>query len=183
MNAWRGKHILLRALAPDDVPTMLRHAEDSEIERLDDVIHYPSSPEAAHERLRQPRHGDDVSLAIALPNGRLIGGLSIFRTDPRSGVARIGLGIAEREYWGRGFGPDAVCVALRHLFHELRYHKVQAGVYAFNERSIRMFRRLGFVEEGRLRECHFTAGRYWDELLFGMTAAEFDAAHSDYRLE
>lgn len=59
---------------------MLRLVQDSEVERLDDTIHYPSTAAAAAERLRQPRRGDDVALGIALPDGQLIGGLSIFRS-------------------------------------------------------------------------------------------------------
>ena len=32
---------------------------------------------------------------------------------------------------------------------------------------------LGFVEEGRRRRTYRTCGRYFDEVLFGITAEEF----------
>jgi RimJ/RimL family protein N-acetyltransferase len=33
---------------------------------------------------------------------------------------------------------------------------------------------MGFREEGRLRRVVYTGGRYYDELMLGMTAEEFE---------
>ena len=183
MNVWQGRLVTLRGLVAEDAEVMARHALDSEVDRLDSEVHYPTSAAAIRERLARPAQGDDVELGIVAPDGRLVGALSIFASKPRDGVAWLGLGIADRSEWGKGYGPDAVRVALRHLFGERRYHKVQVGVYAFNQRSLRMFRRLGFVEEGRLRQVHFSGGRYWDEVQLGVTAEEFAARHPDYPLD
>ena len=61
-----------------------------------------------------------------------------------------------------------------YYFRELRYQKLMATVYSFNERSLRMHEKLGFTFEGRLRRTVFTNGRYYDQLYFGMTSEEFD---------
>ncbi|HMA35504.1 MAG TPA: GNAT family protein, partial [Chloroflexia bacterium] len=61
-------------------------------------------------------------------------------------------------------------------FDELRYQKLTVHVYSFNTPSLRLFEQLGFQLEGRLRRTIYTAGQYFDECIYGLTAAEL-AAH------
>ena len=77
------------------------------------------------------------------------------------------------EHRRKGFAGDAIVVLCRYFFDELRFHKVHATVYAFNEPSLGLHRSLGFQEEGRLRAVYFTNGEYHDEVIFGMTSSEF----------
>ncbi len=63
------------------------------------------------------------------------------------------------------------------MFGERRYHKCEAGIYAYNEASLALHRRLGFTEEGRLRDHEFFAGRHHDLVVMGMTAQEFAQRH------
>jgi RimJ/RimL family protein N-acetyltransferase len=62
----------------------------------------------------------------------------------------------------------------RFYFRELGYQKLTALVYSFNERSLNMHERLGFVFESRLRRTVYTNGRHYDTIVFGMTSEEFD---------
>jgi RimJ/RimL family protein N-acetyltransferase len=40
-----------------------------------------------------------------------------------------------------------------------------------------LHRKLGFIQEGRLREEYFYNGKHHDEILFGMTVGEYKAAN------
>ncbi|MEU1372270.1 GNAT family protein [Streptomyces triculaminicus] len=64
------------------------------------------------------------------------------------------------------------------MFAERRYHKCQARIFAHNEASLALQRRLGFIEEGRLRDHVFFAGRHHDLVMMGMLAEEFARLHS-----
>jgi RimJ/RimL family protein N-acetyltransferase len=75
----------------------------------------------------------------------------------------------------RGYAAEAITIVLRYYFEELRYQKAFVGVYSFNEASLGLFARLGFVQEGRQRRMVFTRGRYFDMVWLGMTAEEFAA--------
>jgi RimJ/RimL family protein N-acetyltransferase len=66
-----------------------------------------------------------------------------------------------------------VLLVLRFMFDERRFQKCEARVYDYNSASISLHRKLGFVEEGRLRRHLFLAGEYRDEFVFGMTVEEF----------
>jgi RimJ/RimL family protein N-acetyltransferase len=50
-------------------------------------------------------------------------------------------------------------------------------VYDYNQRGIKSYTKLGFKEEGRLREAHFRHGGWHDVLLMAVLAEEFFAQH------
>jgi RimJ/RimL family protein N-acetyltransferase len=64
---------------------------------------------------------------------------------------------------------------LEHAFTVLRLHRVALSVFAFNERAIRAYRKLGFVMEGRSREAIWRDGRFWDEILMSVIEDEWKA--------
>ncbi len=47
----------------------------------------------------------------------------------------------------------------------------------YNTASIQLHRKLGFIQEGRLRKEWFWNGEHHDELLFGMTLEEYNATN------
>ena len=66
-------------------------------------------------------------------------------------------------------------ILLRYGFWERRYQKCNSACVHTNEASIRLHRKLGFVEEGRRGRQVFFSGEYHDDVLFGLTREEFDA--------
>jgi UDP-4-amino-4,6-dideoxy-N-acetyl-beta-L-altrosamine N-acetyltransferase len=72
----------------------------------------------------------------------------------------------------KGSGSAMGFVALDHLVEKLGFRKIIGEALADNEDSIRFHKRLGFEEEGRLREHVFKDGRYVDVI----TLALFDRA-------
>jgi RimJ/RimL family protein N-acetyltransferase len=63
---------------------------------------------------------------------------------------------------------------LRYGFHERRYQKANSACLEINTESIRLHQTLGFREEGLRRRHVYTNGRYYDDILFGLTREEFD---------
>jgi RimJ/RimL family protein N-acetyltransferase len=120
---------------------------------------------------------DRFRLAVeATATGELVGTVGSHRTGPRSGwfECHVTIGADHRR---RGYATEAVVLLLRFMFAERRYHKCLAAIFAHNEASLALFRRLGFTEEGRLREHVFFAGRHHDLVMMGMLANEFDQRH------
>ncbi|MFD4715668.1 GNAT family N-acetyltransferase [Streptomyces sp. NPDC058430] len=78
-----------------------------------------------------------------------------------------------------GDAAEAVVMLLRYMFDERRFHKCEARVFAYNEASLAFQRRLGFVEEGRLRDHVFHRGRHHDLVLLGMPGREFAPGHRE----
>jgi RimJ/RimL family protein N-acetyltransferase len=90
--------------------------------------------------------------------------------------AFLGLGIYDREHWGQGYGTDAMRLALRYAFDELNLRRVSLTVFAYNERARRTYLRVGFREEGRVREAIRRDGQRWDIIYMGVLRDEWRAA-------
>ena len=60
-------------------------------------------------------------------------------------------------------------------FNERRLHRCHTGFIANDEVNIKLFEQLGFTKEGTRRDQVFHQGRFWDEVLYGLLAEEFNA--------
>jgi RimJ/RimL family protein N-acetyltransferase len=177
---WTGKRVRLRGIEPDDWTEFRRFAVDEE--RLGDLLHPPRSAESfriwAKEQAVADSHGDCFRLAIeAMHTGELVGAVGSGRADACSGWFEYGVTLSA-DHRGKGYAAEAVVILMRFMFAERRYHKCQARIFAHNEASLAFHRRLGFVEEGRLRDQVFFAGRHHDLVMMGMLADEFARLHS-----
>ncbi|AZN41220.1 GNAT family N-acetyltransferase [Paenibacillus albus] len=175
--AWSGSKVRLRPVRPEDWAEFHNNDLDSENARLCDEIHFPRSEEgtgiwAVHQSQNGP-DGDNVFLAIATLDGTLVGSMNTMSCNARTGTFKYGISIF-REHWRNGYATDAVKTVLRYYFEELRYQKVNASVYAFNDGSVALQEHLGFQLEGKLRNMIYTKGQHYDEYIYGLTKAEFE---------
>lgn len=104
------------------------------------------------------------------------GSVTVGETDSRAGRFRTGVEIT-RAQRRRGYAAEATELVLTYMFAEQRYHKCEVEIHAFNDASYALYRGLGFVEEGRLRQHEFFAGGHHDVLVLGLTADEYWATH------
>ncbi|MCJ7512430.1 MAG: GNAT family N-acetyltransferase [Anaerolineales bacterium] len=70
-------------------------------------------------------------------------------------------------------GSQATQLILRQAFETLNLNRVTLRVYKDNARSLAVYRRPGFQEEGRLRQDRFLDGQYWDTLWMGILRSEW----------
>jgi len=119
---------------------------------------------------------EDVFYAMirTLEEDRLIGFLAFFETFWNHGDAWVAIGLGEAEFWGKGYGSEAMQLALRYAFNELNFHRVTLGVFEYNQRAIRSYQKVGFVEEGRIRGEFLRQGKRWDMIFMGILREEWD---------
>jgi [ribosomal protein S5]-alanine N-acetyltransferase len=112
----------------------------------------------------------------ALDDGTFIGTFKTHYGDATGEATRsadIGIMIGERSRWGKGYATDAAGSGCRHAFETLGARKLTAGANASNGAVVAAFRRIGFVEEGRLREKLLVDRQYHDHVLMGCFRHEF----------
>ncbi|MGV9377953.1 GNAT family N-acetyltransferase [Nonomuraea sp. NPDC003707] len=176
-SAWVGQLVRLRAIEPEDWEAFHSFDEYSDAVRSGEHLHPPQSAARARKwaaELAERTQGlDEVRLVIATRDGNTpVGMMNTHSVDRVHGTFAYGIGIGTPHH-RKGYAGEAVVLLLRYMFFERRFQKAEAGVYGSNEASLALHRRLGFVEEGRRRRCHYANGRYDDEVLFGMTIEEF----------
>uniref|UniRef100_A0AAU1LL55 GNAT family N-acetyltransferase n=1 Tax=Streptomyces sp. NBC_00148 TaxID=2903626 RepID=A0AAU1LL55_9ACTN len=180
-DMWTGEKVRLRGVEPDDWEGFRGLAGHTLDVRNADLVEPPRSAESFRtwtaERAGRPPGGDAFRLVVeTLSDRAFAGAVTVGETDSRAGRFRTGIEIG-REHRRRGYAAEATELVLTYMFAEQRHNKCEVEVYAFNDGSLALYRGLGFVEEGRLRQHEFFAGGYHDVVLLGITAAEYWAAH------
>jgi RimJ/RimL family protein N-acetyltransferase len=107
--------------------------------------------------------------------GGFIGHVRFFAFDPYDRRAALAIGIEDPAYLGKGYGSEAVRLALSYIF-STGLHRISARVLASNDRAIACYRKCGFQVEGREREAALVDGRWQDDIIMGVLEGEFERA-------
>ena len=94
-----------------------------------------------------------------------------FNENEEGGIADWGFYIAPDA--AKGTGRSLGYAALSHAFAILKLHKICGQALAYNQRSIQFHQRMGFTQEGTLREQHFDGEQYHHIVCFGLLATEW----------
>lgn len=176
---WQGKTIRLRALTSDDAGYRFAQSLDSiSREEFNIGIELPTTVELQKGYLDKYGGCKQVNTMIAFAletHEQAYAGLAtIHSIDERHGTFGFSV-LVDRQYRKRGYAEDAVQLILKYGFLERRFHKCDSSCASYNTASTQLHRKLGFIQEGRLREKYFYNGEHHDELLFGMTLEEYHA--------
>ncbi|BBL71587.1 GNAT family N-acetyltransferase [Methylogaea oryzae] len=110
--------------------------------------------------------------AIQLAGVGHVGNCGLIGIDTVRGKAELWIYLGEGH--GQGVGTAAIRKLMARTFEELRLHRLHLKVMADNIAALRLYQRLGFVAEGRLRhDSRRTDGSFVDALLFSMLAEEY----------
>lgn len=174
---WQGEKVRLRAVEPKDAEALMEWNKDSEAARHSHNITFPDSYERVKEmcekEAKKKPEKDEFDWVAEDHNGNIVGSIDTFFCNRKNGTFWYGLALL-RPYWGQGYAKDMIKLVLKYYFYELGYQKVNAGAYAFNNRSIKMHEKFGFVREGLMRSMVYTNGKNYDEVVFGMLREEFE---------
>lgn len=110
-----------------------------------------------------------------LEDDRKIGMIDLSGFNWLVGNAWVGIGIGEREMWGKGHGTDAMRVLLRYAFTELNLNRVTLNVFEINQRAMASYAKAGFREEGRQPKVLCKAGERYDLIFMGILRSEWEA--------
>ncbi len=179
---WEGAKVRLRPFSPDDWREWLDDFSDSRaIWDLEGGAELPKSEAMAKAKYAEWADFGDTSkhvmFAVETLAGELVGGIAMHSRSEKNGTFSFGIRINQK-HRRQGYGEDALRLLLRYGFHELRYQKCNSACVERNEGSIRLHRKLGFVDEGRRRRSVYMDGQFHDDLLFGLTREEFDENES-----
>jgi len=171
----KGKLVNLRAVEKKDLEEIMKWVNDREITKYLAAFLYPVSRLEEEKFLEKAMSHDDTekNLVIETKEGIYIGQIGLHKIDWRNRNAELGIVIGNKEYWGKGYGTDAIEILLNHTFNQMNLFKVYLRVFEYNKRGIRCYEKCGFKEEGRLRKNHFYNGEYYDVILMGILKDEF----------
>lgn len=88
--------------------------------------------------------------AIDSLDGKHIGNCMYYDIDEERRQAELGIMIGDREYWGKGYGTDAVNALVHHIFSETKIDRVYLNTLEWNLRAQLCFQKCRFIPCGRI---------------------------------
>lgn len=165
------ERLTLRPLAPSDAVALFAIHADPEFMR------YWSSPpwqtmdqaDALIDRdLTEMAQGTQIRLGVFLRDQQLlIGTCTLFKIDQQCRRAEVGYGIAP-QFWRKGFMAEAVSALLEFGFTEMNLNRVEADIDPRNTASGKSLEKLGFLQEGFLRERWIVGEEISDSAIYGL---------------
>lgn len=105
---------------------------------------------------------------------KLIGDLGISCIDTKNKHAEIGLSIGDKNYWGKGYGTEAVKAVCEFCFSKLNLNKVYLDVWEENERAIKCYLKCGFKVDGVLRDHVWKYDKFHNKLVMSILKSEWE---------
>ncbi|MBP3961758.1 GNAT family N-acetyltransferase [Paenibacillus lignilyticus] len=103
---------------------------------------------------------------------RYIGNISVHDINWKHRKTSIGYWLSA-EHQGKGFMTEACRKMIAYIFQELELNRIEIRVRVDNARSKAIPLRLGFVQEGIIREAEYNKGEYHDHLVYGLLKSEW----------
>ncbi|MDY6012691.1 GNAT family protein [Clostridium sp.] len=172
-----GTKVLLRAYKEEDIEKILSFVNDFEVKKLlDSNTPFPISKWEEEVWIKKNRGIDSLTYDFAIEEistGNIIGGCSINSVNVKNRNCTIGIMIGDKNYWGKGYGYDALSILIKFIFEECNIEKIKLSVFSLNPRAIACYKKLGFKEEGRLKREIYREGKYHDEILMALFREEY----------
>ena len=174
----QGEKVKLRAMSRDDLPRISAFNNDLAVELAGGGDPpWPQSLERLQAEFDQnaAKGGRDGMSFVIEADGICIGMCALFNVDETARTCELGITIGDQNYWGKGYGRDAVSLLVHYGFVFQNMHKVWLRVHAVNERGVRAYKACGFVEEGKMRAHVWSNGRYDDLIFMGLLCDEWQS--------
>ena len=160
----KPKEIKLRELHLSDKSQLAKLANNKKIwDNLRDSFPYPYSKKDAELFINltieeNPKQNFAIDYA-----GDLCGVIGlIIKNDIYSNSAEIGYWIGE-SFWGKGIATTAIELITNYGFEDLKLNRIYAGVFEFNNLSMKALENNGYKKEGIFKKAVLKNAKFLDE--------------------
>ena len=146
---------------------------------MNTFIPWPYSIQDARDFIKLSKKNREKKVAYTfaiVPHeiGRVVGMVGLQDIRPKHSRVEIGYWLSKK-HRGKGYVTEAVMLALKFAFKELKFNRVQTHTTLRNIASRKVMERCGFTYEGTLRKYEMLKGKLVDIVMFSMLKSEYKA--------
>lgn len=173
---FESSRIFLRKMTSDD--TELYHSWRNDVEVMKststflDIYHFEETRDFVNHVILGSQSSKSY-IIIEKEFGKPIGITSLINVDYKNRNAECIIDIGDKNFWGKGYGAEAMKLLLNYSFLELNMNRLSLRVFSFNDRAISLYEKIGFQYEGRNRESIFREGEWHDIIHMGILQREY----------
>jgi len=179
-----GEKVRLRAIEEEDLALLQKWRNDPETYR-NFFEHEPLSMAMQKRWFERYLCSANERMWIIEPvgQGQPVGTIGYAAMDRRNRRCEVGrILIYPRESRGQGFAAEAQRLVCGYLFNHCNMNKLYCEIFVDNTESVQLYKRLGFKQEGLLRNHVFRNGLYEDVIVMALMYSEFqDLVRHDHQ--
>ena len=170
-----GERVALGPLVREHIPLFARWGNDFFVQRTAGSLPAPITIEATTMQFEGWSTGDSAYwfTIYECATWRPIGLTHLSEIDWRGRTAAFGIVLGEADARGRGYGTEATRLLLDYAFTALGLHSVMLITDSFNLTGQAAYRKAGFKEFGRRRQCSLLNGELLDLVYMDCLASQF----------
>ena len=168
-----GERVALGPLMREHIPLFARWGNDFAVARTFGGTPRARTIEAVTARYDAGNGNDYEFVVYERATWRPVGRTYLFDVDWRGRTAGFGIVIGEADARGKGYGAETTRLMLDYAFTALGLHSVMLTTDSYNLAGQAAYRKAGFKEFGRRRECSFLNGQLYDIVYMDCLANEF----------
>lgn len=170
------ERLFLRQIEDDDVEQLYEMLSDPEVAKFDYFYPVASKEEVMKFIKRykdQLEENEEITWGIILKEkNKLIGICCLGDFDEGASRSEIGYDITRTE-WYKGYATEALESVVDYGFKIMNLNRIEATVTPGNDASIKVLRKLNFIQEGIVRERDLIKGKLEDGIIMSILKREY----------
>ncbi|MFT4413271.1 GNAT family N-acetyltransferase [Fredinandcohnia humi] len=171
------ERLVLRQITQEDSSDIFTYLSDPEVMKYYGLAPFESEDEALEEiewygSIFESNVG--IRWGITLKGTDIIiGSCGFLNWEKRHNRAEVGYELA-KEHWNKGIMREALEAVIHYGFTTYEINRIQALVEQENIASLRLLKKVGFNEEGILKEYERTSGKYDDLVMLSYLRRDYN---------
>jgi len=162
--------VRLRALEHGDVEKLYLWENDTDVWSVSET-YAPFSRAVLEEFIVSQQHDIYATRQLRMVIERVcdnesVGAVDIFDFDPHNRRAAVGILVSDKSQRGKGYGRQALELAMRYSSYVLDMHQLYCDVFADNAASVALFENAGFRRIGVKRSWCRVGSEWKDAVMF-----------------
>jgi RimJ/RimL family protein N-acetyltransferase len=150
----------------------LLHNDDSTLSKLTDVSHVSQEAQLAWFKAMSASKSSRRYVARRIEDNKFVGVFRLDRIDPWNRNVFVGADVVPN-FRGKGYATEMFAYFFEYLFNQCGLHRLALVTMETNLPAINLYRKLGFVEEGRERQAIYREGCYVDLISMSLLEQEW----------
>ncbi|WP_217559869.1 GNAT family N-acetyltransferase [Paenibacillus sp. GbtcB18] len=173
-----GKKVYLRPLDTGDTETYFQQLFQPETRKLTGTQKHFTRSQIERYIEGKAQDTSSILLLIALAEtDEVIGDIALQAIDSYNCSAGIRISIDSSRNQGKGCGTEALNLMLDYGFGIVNLHRIELNVFAYNERALHVYEKVGFKKEGVQKEALYYNHKYHDSILMAILEHEYRELH------
>ncbi|KAJ7583025.1 acyl-CoA N-acyltransferase [Mycena floridula] len=167
------ERLSLRAFRISDSDNMVELWNDPQVQStMSNEYFAPKGPDFLEKLNNIIQHALFFAIIETKNTKEFVGFASMATSNPKNRDCLYSIALLPR-FWNRGYGTEVTRFMLAHTFGWLGVHRVSLVVFERNKAAISLYRKIGFIDEGKRRKANWVLGGWEDVLYMGMLDEEW----------